>query len=472
MAKTMWGGRFNRDTDKLMEKFNASIAFDKRLFRQDIKGSMAHAKMLAECKIISKKDLALIIKGLSAILKDIEKGKFIFKTELEDIHMNIESELIRRAGDAGKKLHTARSRNDQIAADVHLYLKEECVSLSKPLISLAQTLLDLSNKNKDIIIPAMTHLQHAQPVYFSHHLLAYFSMFERDLQRLKHSFEAADISPLGAGALAGTTFPIDRKMTADLLGFKNIYSNSLDAVSDRDYIVDFLSFCSILIMHLSRFCEELILWQSSEFSFIEIDDAYSTGSSMMPQKKNPDAAELIRGKSGRIFGHLIAILTVMKGLPLAYNKDMQEDKEGLFDAIDNIKMCLSVFDGMIKTLKINESGIKKSFENDFSNATDMADYLVKKGLPFRFAHKICGQAVLLAIKKRTNLIGLDLDDLRKLSPLFEKDIFEKISIKTCVNGRDSYGATSAKQVLFQINKAMENLKNIKNFWIKYYPKSK
>ncbi|MDR2772302.1 MAG: argininosuccinate lyase [Elusimicrobiota bacterium] len=466
MAKTMWGGRFSKDTDKLMEQFNSSISFDRRLFKQDIKGSIAHAEMLAKCKIISKHDSNDIIKGLKIILKSIENGKFAFKVELEDIHMNIENALIKLIGDAGRKLHTARSRNDQIALDVHLYVKDECAAISTDLLCLMEAVLELSRNNKDVIFPAMTHLQHAQPIYFSHHLLAYFSMFERDQKRLRQVYDEADISPLGAGALAGTTFPIDRKLTAKLLGLKKVYANSLDAVSDRDYIVEFLSFASILAMHLSRFCEEIILWASSEFSFVEIDDAFSTGSSMMPQKKNPDAAELIRGKTGRVFGHLMSVLTTMKGLPLAYNKDMQEDKEGLFDAVDNIKMCLKVFAAMIKTLKVKESGLKRAFENDFSNATDLADYLVKKGLPFRTAHKVCGKAVAIAISKKTNLQGLDIQTLRSLSPLFDVDIFNKISIQACVNNRKSYGGTGKKQTAFQMKEASSRLSQLKKFWDK------
>jgi argininosuccinate lyase len=466
MAKKMWGGRYLKETDKTMEEFNASISFDKRLYKQDIKGSIAHCSMLAKCKIISAKECADIIKGLKAILKDIDAGKFIFKIALEDIHMNIESELINRIGGIGKKLHTARSRNDQNALDMHMYVKDECVVLSKLLIKLLESLLNSALKNPNIIVPAMTHLQHAQSVYFSHHILAYFFMFERDLQRLENVYKAADCSPIGAGALAGSAFAIDPNITANLLGFSRIYENSMDAVSDRDYILEFLSFASLLMMHASRLCEEIILWASDEFSFIELDDAFSTGSSMMPQKKNPDAAELIRGKSGRIFGHLLAMLTTMKGLPLAYNKDMQEDKECLFDAVDNIKASLQVFSGMLDTLKVNKEGIARAFERDYSNATDMADYLAKKGLPFRQAHEVCGQAVALALSRKKTLQNLSLAELKKLNPLFEKDIFKKIDIEFCVQARNSAGATSKKRVNEQIKIASSRLSAFKKKWTK------
>ena len=466
MAKKMWGGRYSKETDKIMEAFNASISFDKRLYKQDIKGSIAHCAMLAQCKIISAKESARIIRGLKSILKDMDEGAFVFKTELEDIHMNIESELINRIGDSGKKLHTARSRNDQNALDMHMYVKDETLGLSKLLLNLLESLLNLALKNPHTIIPAMTHLQHAQSIYFSHHILAYFFMFERDLRRLENVYLSADSSPLGAGALAGSAFPINPNITARLLGFSRIYENSMDAVSDRDYILEFLGFASLLMMHASRFCEEIILWSSDEFSFIELDDAFSTGSSMMPQKKNPDAAELIRGKSGRIFGHLIAMLATMKALPLAYNKDMQEDKECLFDAVDNIKAALAVFAGMIDTLKINEEGIERAFERDYSNATDMADYLAKKGLPFRQAHHICGQAVALALSQKKTLQKLDLADLQKLSPLFQKDIFGKIDIEFCVQARNSAGATSKKQINAQIKTAKARLSAFKKKWNK------
>jgi argininosuccinate lyase len=460
MAKTMWGARFAKDTNSLMEMFNASIDFDKRLYLHDIKGSIAHAQMLAKCGIISEDEFLAIKKGLEDICCDIKKGGFVFKTALEDIHMNIEQELTNRIGAAGQKLHTARSRNDQVAVDMHLYLKDEILNIGNLLFGLLETLLETASKNRHFIFPAMTHLQHAQPVSFAHHMLAYFCMFSRDMRRLKNAYESCDVSPLGAGAVAGTAFNIDRKMTAELLGFKRIYNNSMDAVSDRDYILDFLYFASVFAMHLSRFCEEIILWSSQEFSFIELDDAFATGSSMMPQKKNPDAAELIRGKTGRFFGHLMAMLTTLKGLPLAYNKDMQEDKEGLFDAIDNLSLVVRVFGGMLETMSVKGEGLKRAFEHDYSNATDMADYLVKKGIPFRQAHHISGQAVALAIKENKTLQNLTLDELKGLSESFDADIFNDISIENCVNRRDSFGATSIRQIDMQIESAKKILTQI------------
>ncbi|MDR0292280.1 MAG: argininosuccinate lyase [Elusimicrobium sp.] len=461
MSKKMWGGRFDKETDKVMEEFNASINFDKRLYKQDIKGSVAHAKMLAKCKIISDGDAKKIIDGLSAILKDIEAGKFRFSAALEDIHMNIESELARRVGPAGSRLHTARSRNDQVAVDTHLYVKEICAEIAALLRALMSVTLNFAQRNKDVIIPGMTHLQHAQPMLLAHHFMAYFCMFERDFARLKAAYNAADNCPLGAGAIAGTTLPIDRFFTAKELGFKNLYSNSCDAVSDRDYILDFLNFAAALAMHLSRLSEELIIWSSSEFGFVEIDDAYATGSSMMPQKKNPDAAELTRGKTGRIYGHLLGLLTTLKGLPLTYNKDMQEDKEGLFDAADNIKIILKVFAGMLAALKVRPDGIKRSFKTDYSNATDMADWLVRRGVPFRDAHEICGRAVALAISEKKNLQELTLAQLQKISPRFKADIFKALDLETCVNARDSYGGTSKKQVDMQLKRAASVLKALK-----------
>jgi len=460
MSKKMWGGRFSKETDKLMEEFNASIGFDKRLYRSDIAGSVAHAKMLAKCRIIADGDAKKIVAGLNSILRDIEAGKFKFSAALEDIHMNIESELTRRIGPAGSKLHTARSRNDQVAVDTHLYVKETCAEVAVLLRALMSATLDFAQKNKDVIIPGMTHLQHAQPILMAHHFLAYFCMFERDFARLKAAYNSADNCPLGAGAIAGTTLPIDRFFTAKELGFKNIYSNSCDAVSDRDYILDFLNFAAALSMHLSRLAEELIIWSSSEFGFVEIDDSYATGSSMMPQKKNPDAAELTRGKTGRIYGHLLGLLTTLKSLPLTYNKDMQEDKEGLFDAADNIKIILKVFTGMIGTLKVRPAGIARSFKTDYSNATDMADYLVRRGVPFRDAHEISGRAVSFAISEGKNLQALTLEQLKKISPKFEADIFKAIDLQTCVNARNSYGGTSKKQVAMQLQRASAVLKKL------------
>ncbi len=458
MTKKLWGGRFAADTSKLMEQFNGSITFDKRLYKEDIRGSIAHAKMLAKQKIISAKDFAAIQKGLLSILKDIDAGKFDFKLSLEDIHMNIEAELTKRIGPAGARLHSARSRNDQVAVDMHMYAKKEAAEIAGLIFNLQMTVLALAQKNKDVVMPGYTHLQRAQPVTFAHHMLAYFNMLCRDFERAETAFDAADICPLGAGAIAGTTLPIDRAFTAKELNFGKVYSNSMDAVSDRDYVVEFLAFLSILMMHLSRLSEELIIWSSTEFGFIELSDAYATGSSMMPQKKNPDAAELTRGKTGRVYGSLLSMLTTLKGLPLTYNKDMQEDKEGFFDAIDTAKNCLLVFEGMLSTIKINKEKMAGAFKKDFSNATDLADYLVKKGLPFREAHEVTGKAVAYAIKKNCALLDLSLEEFKALSPLFAKDIYGEISIDTCVSKRNSYGGTSFKQTAVQLKFAAEVVK--------------
>lgn len=441
----LWSGRFTKATDKSVEEFTSSIAFDSRMYREDIAGSIAHAKMLAKCGIIEKHEAQAIITGLSNILTDIEQGKFSFDIGLEDIHMNIEKRLTERIGEVGGKLHTARSRNDQVALDTHLYVKKEIIAIGKLLIKFQNALLEAAKLYKDVIMPGYTHLQRAQPITLAHHLMAYFYMFARDFKRLENVYEGTDIMPLGAGALAGTTFPIDREYVAQQLGFKSIYPNSLDAVSDRDYIIEFLSFASILMMHLSRLSEEIILWSTTEFAFIELDDAHSTGSSMMPQKKNPDVAELVRGKAGRVFGHLMAILTVTKGLPLAYNKDLQEDKEGLFDAIDTVKFSLSVYASLITAMKVKKENMRTAVEKDYSNATDMADYLVKKGLPFRQAHEVVGKTVKYAIDNNKTLSEMALDELIQFSPLFEQDILDAIKVETCVANRNSFGGTSFKQ---------------------------
>lgn len=445
MAK-LWGGRFTRDTDASVEEFTSSIAFDQRMYRQDILGSMAHARMLGHCGIITQEETDNIIAGLTSILADIEAGNFSFVISLEDIHMNIEKRLTERIGSVGGKLHTARSRNDQVALDTHMYAKSAVVSIATLLHEMERSLLDVAEENLEVIMPGYTHLQRAQPVLFSHHMLAYFHMLARDFERLQGVWERSDIMPLGAGALAGTTFPIDRRMVADELKFEQIYENSMDAVSDRDYILEFLSFASILMVHLSRLSEELILWSSTEFSFIELDDAHCTGSSIMPQKKNPDVCELVRGKTGRVVGHLMALLTLLKGLPMTYNKDMQEDKEGLFDTVDTLKFSLSVYASMLKGMKVNSARMRQVLDDDFSNATDMADYLVRKGLPFREAHEVVGKAVRLAIQSKRVLTDLSLGELQQLCSLFENDILESLQIETCIEARKSAGGTASTQV--------------------------
>jgi len=449
----LWGGRFSKGTDVMVEEFTSSISFDSRMYHEDIAGSIAHAAMLAKCGIIAEEEAKLIIDGLKGILADIEAGSFSFEVSLEDIHMNIEKRLTDRIGPVGGKLHTARSRNDQVALDTHMYVKKEVASLAKLLSELQEAAVLLAEKNRDVIMPGYTHLQRAQPILFSHHMLAYFYMFVRDFKRLEGVWDRADMMPLGAGALAGTTFPIDRRFVAEQLNFGDIYANSMDAVSDRDYILEFLSFASILMMHLSRLSEEIILWSSTEFNFIELDDAHCTGSSIMPQKKNPDVSELVRGKTGRVFGHLMAMLTTAKGLPLAYNKDLQEDKEGLFDTIDTLKFSLSVYASMLKAMKINSERMLDVLRRDFSNATDMADYLGKKGLPFRQAHEVVGKCVRYCIEQKKWLMDLSLTEFKQFSPLFEADIIDAIKIETCVNARNSLGGTSSSQVAQSIVKA-------------------
>ena len=450
MSKKMWGGRFEKSTDEMINEFQASINFDKRMYREDIIGSLAHAKMLAKCKIISEEDYQKISSGLKKILQQIEDGEFKFKVELEDIHMNIEKALTEDIGEAGGRLHTARSRNDQVALDTHLYMCDQVGKIQELITKLQKALINSAEKNLGVIMPGYTHLQRAQPILFSHHLMAYFSMLKRDYARFNGVYERADIMPLGAGALAGTTFPIDREFVAEELVFKEIYSNSLDAVSDRDYILEFLSAASILMVHLSRLSEEIILWCSREFSFIELDDAHCTGSSMMPQKKNPDVPELVRGKTVRVIGHLMAMLTTVKSLPLAYNKDLQEDKEGVFDAIDTVKFSLAVFAQIINGMKIKAENMRRAVEEDFSNATDLADYLVKKGLPFRQAHEVSGKLVHYCIDKKIYLKDLSMEEFKNFSDKIEEDIYIAIKPETCVNARNSLGGTSLEQVENQI----------------------
>lgn len=446
MSDMMWGGRFTKAEEKNALDFNASISYDCRMYREDIAGSIAHAKMLAAHGIISKEDQEKITKGLLSIKKEIDQGTFPFSVELEDIHMNIEKRLTEEIGDAGARLHTARSRNDQCALDLHMYMKRNIARLSEKLIAVLEALLVASKKYQDVILPGYTHMQRAQPVLFAHHMLAYFAMLERDFKRLEDCYDMCDMSPIGACALAGTTYPTHPEEEANDLHFASVYGNSLDAVSDRDYLLQFLSFASICAMHLSRLSEEFIYWSTSEFQFIELDDGYSTGSSIMPQKKNPDMCELIRGKTGRVYGHLIGLLTVMKGLPLAYDKDMQEDKEGVFDALDTLYFALDIYAGMISTMTVNGDHTRQVLESDFSNATDMADYLAKKGLPFRQAHAVVGNAVHYCIEHHKVLLDLSMEEFKAMSPLFEEDIKEALSIENCVKNRESYGGTGPKSV--------------------------
>ncbi len=441
MAK-LWGGRFRKNTNELVDAFNASINYDKRLYREDIRGSIAHATMLARQGIISMEDKDKIVQGLQDILADIEVGKFEFRVDLEDIHMNVEARLTERIGDAGARLHTARSRNDQVALDMHMYVKREVAEIAELLIRFEQALLAVARQHDKTLMPGYTHLQRAQPITFAHHLLAYFNMLRRDFDRLLGVFDRADMMPLGAGAIAGTTFPIDRFFVAEQLHFSQVYPNSMDAVSDRDYILEFLSFASILMMHMSRLSEELCLWSSTEFGFVELDDAFATGSSMMPQKKNPDISELVRGKTGRVYGEMIALMTTLKGLPLTYNKDLQEDKEGLFDAIDTVKFTLQVYGDMIRTMQVKTDRMKWAVSHDFSNATDLADYLVRKGLPFRKAHAVVGQCVAYAIGKDKFLLDMTLEEYKQFSDLFEPDLMAALDPEHCVNARISYGGPS------------------------------
>jgi argininosuccinate lyase len=442
----LWGGRFEKNTDKLVDDFNSSISFDSRMYRQDILGSVAHAKMLGACGIIPEEESQLIQETLLDILADIEKGLVEFEVDAEDIHMNIEKILISRIGDAGKKLHTGRSRNDQVALDIRMYLRDEIKIIKDMLVALENTIIDIAEKNLDTIMPGYTHLQRAQPITLAHHVMAYFQMFRRDIERLNDCMKRLNIMPLGSGALAGTTYPLDRYMVSLELGFDDITENSLDGVSDRDFAIELASCLSIIMMHLSRFSEELILWSTHEFAFIEMDDAYSTGSSIMPQKKNPDVAELVRGKTGRVYGSLIALLTVMKSLPLAYNKDMQEDKQVIFDAVDTVKMCLPVFTKMLATMKVRSENMYKAAQGGFTNATDIADYLVKKGIPFRSAHEIIGKMVLYCIENNKAIDDLSMQEFKNFSQLIEEDVYEEISLISCVSGRSLPGGTARESV--------------------------
>ncbi len=436
----LWGGRFTKETDKLVYNFNASISFDKKFYKQDIEGSIAHVVMLEKQGILTVEEKDAIIKGLTSIREDVENGSLEITDEYEDIHSFVEANLIERIGDAGKKLHTGRSRNDQVALDMRLYTRAEVLEVDALLKELLTDILRIMEENLETYMPGFTHLQKAQPVTLAHHFGAYFEMFKRDRLRLKDIYFRMNYCPLGAGALAGTTYPLDRNYTASLLGFEGPTLNSMDSVSDRDYLIEFLAAMSTIMMHLSRFCEEIIIWNSNEYRFVEIDDAYSTGSSIMPQKKNPDIAELVRGKTGRVYGALMSLLTTMKGIPLAYNKDMQEDKELTFDAIDTVKGCLALFDGMVKTMKFNKEVMEKSAMNGFTNATDAADYLVNRGVPFRDAHGIIGRLVLYCIEKETSIDKLSLEELKAISPVFEADLYDAVSLKTCVEKRLTLGA--------------------------------
>lgn len=453
----IWGGRFQKSTDRLVEDFHSSISFDRRLYRYDIRGSQAHARMLARQGIISQEEAELIVRGLEEILADIEAGRVEFAVEAEDIHMNVEQLLTQRIGPVGKKLHTARSRNDQVALDVRMYLKEEIDAILELLKKLLHALLDLAEEHCETIVPGYTHLQRAQPVTLAHHLLAYVQMFRRDVERLLDCRRRTDVLPLGAGALAGTTFPIDPYFVAEELGFAAVAENSLDAVSDRDFAVEFVAAAAIIMMHLSRFCEEIVLWSSAEFGFLELDDAYSTGSSMMPQKKNPDVAELIRGKAGRVFGDLQALLTMLKGLPLAYNKDMQEDKEALFDAVDTVKKCLTVFIPMVSTMRVRKERMLAAAREGFTNATDLADYLVRKGVPFREAHAQVGKMVLYALGKGRVLEDLSLEEMRQFAPAVGEDVYEALDIRRCVAARRVLGGPAPETVRQAIARARTGL---------------
>ena len=454
----LWGGRFTKETDKLVYNFNASLSFDSKLYRQDITGSMAHASMLAKQGIIEEQEKEEILKGLKSILEDIEAGTLVFSEEYEDIHSFVEANLIDRCGDVGKKLHTGRSRNDQVALDMKMYVRDEIGEIDLLLKELLETIYRIMSENVHTYMPGFTHLQKAQPVTLAHHFGAYFEMFKRDRSRLADASARLNLCPLGSGALAGTTYPLDREYTASQLGFDGPTLNSMDSVADRDYLIETLSALSIIIMHLSRFCEEIILWNSNEYRFVEIDDGYSTGSSIMPQKKNPDIAELVRGKTGRVYGALVSILTTMKGIPLAYNKDMQEDKEFTFDAIDTVKGCIALFNGMIATISFNKENMEKSAKNGFTNATDAADYLVNNGVPFRDAHGIVGRLVLYCIDKNISLDEMTLEEYQSISPVFKEDIYEAISMKNCVEKRNTIGAPGAaamEQVLALHKKYLE-----------------
>ena len=446
----LWGGRFQKDTDKAVDDFNSSIRFDARMYKEDILGSMAHAEMLGRQGIIPKADAEKLVKSLQEILQDIEDGKVSFSVDAEDIHMNIEKILIERIGDTGKRLHTGRSRNDQVALDLRMYLMEQTVQVANLLKTLTLQLVSLSKAHIDTVMPGYTHLQKAQPITLAHHFMAYSQMFMRDMDRLRDTYRRTAIMPLGSGALAGTTYPLDREFVCETLGFSAISQNSLDGVSDRDFVIEFAADLSLIMVHLSRFSEELILWSSHEFSFVEMDDAYSTGSSIMPQKKNPDVAELIRGKSGRVFGSLMGLLTMMKGLPLAYNKDMQEDKEQIFDALDTVTLCLPVFTNMLSSMRVNKLQMRNGARGGFTNATDAADYLVKKGMPFREAHAVIGNLVFYCIQNEKSIDDLTIEEFHSFSTVFDKDIYDAISMEACIEGRSLPGGPAKAAVLSTI----------------------
>ncbi|WP_027956091.1 argininosuccinate lyase [Halobacillus kuroshimensis] len=453
----LWGGRFTKPTNQLVEEYTSSIGFDQKLALQDIKGSLAHVEMLAHCDIISNEEKNQIIRGLHTIQGKIENDDVEYSVADEDIHMNIEKLLIEEIGPVGGKLHTGRSRNDQVATDMHLYLREKTEAIIELVEKVQTALLGQAESNVETILPGYTHLQRAQPISFAHHVLAYFWMFERDKDRLQDSLKRINWSPLGAAALAGTPYPIDRQMSADLLGFEKVYPNSLDAVSDRDFILEFLSIASIMITHISRLSEELILWSSEEFNFVELDDEFCTGSSIMPQKKNPDVPELLRGKTGRIYGNLMGLLTLLKGLPLAYNKDMQEDKEGMFDTVDTLEGALALLAPMLDSMEVKAGEMKKAVKEDYSNATDIADYLAVKGMPFRQAHEVIGKIVLYAIQEGRYLLDLSLEEYQQFSELFEADIYDKLAPEHVVAARNSEGGTGFEQVHVQIKTAKEHL---------------
>ncbi|WP_273852732.1 argininosuccinate lyase [Guptibacillus spartinae] len=456
----LWGGRFTKETNKLVEEYTASIQYDKELAEEDIEGSLAHVQMLSECGVISPSDMEEIKRGLHIVLENIQNGTFEYDVSQEDIHMNIEKALIDEIGPVGGKLHTGRSRNDQVATDMHMYLMKKVNLFISHIEEVQQAILSQAESHVETVLPGYTHLQRAQPVSFAHHMLAYFWMFERDKERFQDSLKRTSMLPLGAGALAGTTFPIDRHRTAELLGFEAVYPNSMDAVSDRDFIVEFLSNASMLMMHMSRLSEEMVIWSSQEFQFIELDDSFCTGSSIMPQKKNPDVPELLRAKTGRVYGNLFSLLTVLKGLPLAYNKDMQEDKEGMFDTAKTLDGALQLLAPMIETMTVQTENMKQAVNEDYSNATDIADYLVNKGMTFRESHEVIGKIVLYGIERKKFLLDLTMEEFKSFTPLFEEDVFEVLKPANVMNARKSYGGTSPEQIAIQIRLAHDHL-NVK-----------
>ncbi|HEM4790432.1 TPA: argininosuccinate lyase [Streptococcus suis] len=461
-AKKLWGGRFEASLEEWVEEFGASIRFDQKLAKYDIQGSLAHVKMLGQTGIVSQAEAQVIQAGLEELLEEYEAGKLVFDIRNEDIHMNIESLLTEKIGSVAGKIHTARSRNDQVATDMHLYLKDTLFQVVDKLTNLRQILVDLAQEHVETIMPGYTHLQHAQPISFAQHLLAYYNMFSRDSERFAFNMQHTNVSPLGAAALAGTTFPIDRRMTSDLMGFAKPYSNSLDAVSDRDFILEFLSNASILMMHMSRLCEEIINWCSHEYQFVTLSDTFSTGSSIMPQKKNPDMAELIRGKTGRVYGNLVGLLTVMKSLPLTYNKDLQEDKEGMFDTAETVLISIDILAGMLKTMTVHKERMAQSTEKDFSNATELADYLASKGLPFRQAHEIVGKLVLECSKAGHYLQDVSFETYQAISPLIQADIYDALFSKVAVSRRNSLGGTGFESIADQLKSAKEEIQNAKS----------